>query len=77
MIIAQLLFDRDTETHYEAAIPGTPWKCDFCLPQHRIFIEYWGTPDDLEYARRMEQTRAAYRRSGLHFVKPFPEMNET
>ena len=49
-------------------------KPDFYLPDHGIYVEYWGMADaGPEYALQMRRRMAVYNRNNIKFISIFPE----
>lgn len=68
MLIANWLTNNHIQYFYEKPAPGTPYFCDFYLPEQDMYIEYWGRIDDPEYRECMDQKIEAYQKQGLGLI---------
>ena len=69
--IADTLTRMNIEYVYEFRINNM--LCDFYLPEHKIFMEYWGLVDadgieGEQYRRKMKQKMARYQVMGVRFI---------
>lgn len=71
--IANLLDRLKIQCHYERWIPnGGGYLCDFYLPQHDIYIEYWGLPGDARYEHSRKVKTRIYNNNGLRLLELEP-----
>jgi hypothetical protein len=42
--------------------------CDFYLPQHKVYIEYWGLEDNPNYAQRKREKEEIYKRHSMQLI---------
>lgn len=71
--IADLLAGWSIECFYDNKVPEmSGYRYDFYLPQHDIYIEYWGLEGDLQYDRRRSEKKRLYNRLGLRLIELVP-----
>lgn len=55
---------------YEPLVPvEQEMYCDFYLPEHRVFIEYWGMEDNPRYASRKKKKLEIYHDNNLQLIE--------
>ncbi len=71
--IANLLDRFGVECHYERPIPhGRGFLCDFFLPQHDVYIEYWGLQGQAAYDTTRKAKTRVYSENGLRLLELEP-----
>jgi len=71
--IANLLDRLGILCHYERPIPGGGgYLCDFFLPQHDVYIEYWGLQGDAGYDNTRKVKTRVYNKNGLRLLELEP-----
>jgi len=71
--IANLLDRFGVECHYERPIPhGGGFLCDFFLPKHAIYIEYWGLQGQAAYDTTRKAKTRVYSENGLRLLELEP-----
>jgi hypothetical protein len=85
-IIADYFTRHGIRYYYEATATTNDWvifkakisRPDFYLPQHNLFVEYWGLVDSPDpgtrdnYIRTMRWKMAQYRKNNIRFISIYP-----
>jgi len=79
-ILADYFTRKGIEYQYEPRIyAGKIIHPDFYLPEHKVYVEYWGlvdAPDDrtrTNYVKQMRWKRAQYHSNKLQFISIYPD----
>ena len=69
LMIADWLYHNKIRYEYEKILPVKQYVlCDFYLPDHNQYVEYWGL-DNPEYLKRKEQKLSIYRKNHLKLLE--------
>lgn len=64
------LYDNRIAHAYERLVPvEQEMYCDFYLPEHRVFIEYWGMEANPRYEARKRKKLEIYRENNFHLIE--------
>ena len=82
-LIADYFYDKGIEYKYEPTVEAHVWWVfneklgtpDFYLPNHDVYVEYWGLVDIVPgyYRKVMRQKMYRYRKHGIRFISLYPE----
>ena len=70
LIIDNWLYHHKILHAYEARLPGKEnIFCDFYLPHHNIYIEYWGLEGKPEYSSKIKRKKRIYKEKRLKLIE--------
>ncbi len=76
LCIANWFYANKIQFDYERAVlfehADRSVLCDFYLPQENVYIEFWGKPEDEEYAQYMRRKETFYAQSGYKLMSLYP-----
>lgn len=72
LIIDNTLFSMGIDHIREKKILDTNLKCDWYIPESRLYIEYWGLVGKGFYDRKKERKLELYNNNGLNLLSIYP-----